>query len=281
MANRGTEHVVNMFIGSGTPGSGAERGKRTRILEIPLEKIKPNPNQPRKNFNPNQITELAQSIVQNGVLQPIGVRAIQDGYEIVFGERRWRAAGEAELKTVPCVILTAEATDFKTVALVENLHRQDLSAIEKAMAVKEIMVKEGLSIDSVGKKLGLGKTRVHQLLNILNLPEDMLDKFCTADLNEIHARALLMLKKHPEVQKDLFQEILIYKMTGQQAIAWAEKYLMNLPGKSPVTDVVDRSIKKLTKLEKKWPKMEPIEREKCIEELQSLRDKIEALLIKD
>jgi len=243
-----------------------------------LEKIQANPGQPRKGFDEAKISELAQSILENGVLQPIGVRPVAEGYEIVFGERRWRAAGEAGLETVPCIVLTSEALDLRTIALVENLHRQDLSAMEKAMAVKELMVKEGLSMEKVGKKLGLGKTRVHQLLNILKLPEDMLKNFCAADLNETHARALLMLKGFPEAQKDLFQEILFHKLTGQSALEWAENYLNRLPDKSLVTDLVNRSIKKITGLEKKWQKLPKEEKDKCAQELRGLREKIDHLL---
>lgn len=276
MTVRGTERVVDMFL-SGTGKAGIEKSRRSRILELPIDAIIPNPGQPRKAFDQQAISDLTESIKEYGVLQPIGVRVIQDGYEIVFGERRWRAAGQADLKTIPAVIVPAEA-DLKTIALIENLHRQDLSAMEKAMAIKDMMVSDNLSMEAVGKKLGLGKTRVHQLLNILNLPEEMLVAFCRADLNETHARALLLLKKHPDMQQDLFQAIVVHGLTGNQALARAEQYINEIPAKHPIFDIVDKSISKLSKIEKNWRTMPSIERENCARELMKLREKIDYLL---
>ncbi|ABO49429.1 parB-like partition protein [Desulforamulus reducens MI-1] len=273
---RGTERVVDMFL-SGIGKAGVEMGRRSRTLELPLDTITPNPGQPRKEFDPKKISELAVSIKEYGVLQPIGVRVIPTGYEIVFGERRWRAANEADLKTIPCVIVPDNA-DRKTIALIENIHRQDLSAMEKAMAIKDMMVDENLSLEAVGKKLGLGKTRVHQLLNILNLPEEMLANFCRADLNETHARALLLLKSYPEAQKELFQDILLQGLTGNQALNRAEEYISKIPVKNPVSDMVSRSISKLSKVEKNWRAMSHNEREDCAKELMRLREKIDYLL---
>ncbi|MCL5780440.1 MAG: ParB/RepB/Spo0J family partition protein [Firmicutes bacterium] len=273
---RGTERVVDMFL-AGPGAAGAERSRRHRIMEIPVDAIIPNPGQPRKEFIPEKITELAESIREHGVLQPIGIRVIDKGYEIVFGERRWRAAKEAGLKTVPCVIIPGDV-DLRSIALIENIHRQDLSAMEKAMAIRDMMAAENLSLEAAGKKLGLGKTRVHQLLNILNLPEEMLTVFCRADLNETHARALLLLKKLPAAQQELFQEIVVHGLTGNQALVRAEVYLRRVPVKTPVSDVVSKSILKLEKVEKRWHSMKPDERERCASELTELKQKIDHFL---
>lgn len=278
MVGRGTESVVNMFVTG--PGLAGQEKRQSRVLEIPLTSIHPDPKQPRKHFDPRKISELAQSIAEHGVIQPIGVRKHPDmpfQYIIGFGERRWRAATEAGLETIPGIVIPNNA-DKKAIALIENLHRSDLTALEKAMAIKEIMVEEALSMDAAGKKLGLGKTRVHQLLNILNLPEEMLASFCKADLNENHARALLMLKKFPNAQKELFQDIMIDGMTGKQALAKAEKVLKDLPDKSPISNLVVSSVKKLSKLEKKWEAMPVQEREQCVKELMDLRAQIDCLI---
>ena len=107
------------------------------------------------------------------------------------------------------------------------------------MAIKDMMVDENLSLEAVGKKLGLGKTRVHQLLNILNLPEEMLANFCRADLNETHARALLLLKSYPEAQKELFQDILLQGLSGNQALNRAEEYISIIPVKNLSISVLE------------------------------------------
>ncbi len=279
MTGRGTENVVGLFVsGPGSTGVTQER-RQSRILEVPLNSIHPDPKQPRKYFDPEKITELAQSIAKYGVIQPIGVRKHQEiplQYIIGFGERRWRAAAEAGLETIPCIVILSNA-DQRAIALIENLHRSNLKAFETAMAIKEIMVGEGLSMEAAGNKLGFSKTRVHQLLNILNLPEDMLNSFCKADLNENHARALLMLKKVPNTQQVLFQEILLEGLTGKQALAWAENYLKELPTKSPASDI-GSSIKKLSKLQKNWSKLPVQEREECVKELMDLRAQIDILI---
>lgn len=282
MVGRGTDSVVSMFVaGPGSTGTGQEK-RQSRVLEIPLTSIHPDPNQPRKFFDPKKISELAQSIAEYGILQPIGIRKhpeIPFQYVIAFGERRWRAATELGLETIRCIVIPDNAAkDRKAIALIENLHRSDLTALENALAIKELMSDEKLSMEAIGKKLGLGKTRVHQLLNILNLPEEMLKSFCRSDLNENHARALLMLKKYPDIQKELFQDILLEGMTGQQALARAEKFLKQLPDKSPINNVVTSSIKKLSKIEKNWGKMPTQEKELCVKDLMDLRAKIDSLL---
>ncbi|WP_238446416.1 ParB/RepB/Spo0J family partition protein [Desulforamulus ruminis] len=256
-----------------------ERGnlRRTRILELPIDSITPNPDQPRKKFNLVQIMELAESIKEHGILQPIGVRKVETGHQIVYGERRWRAAAVAGMETVPIVIVPEDA-DIRTIAMIENLHRQDLSAIEKAMAIKEMMQAEKLSMEAVGQKLGLGKTRVHQLLNILKLPEELLAEFCRANMNETHARGLLALKKFPDAQKELFQKIIDQDLAGNQALIWAENYLKKLPSKTPVSDMVSKSLNKLAKIEKRWLKITNEERERYIKELLPLKEKIDYLL---
>lgn len=280
MTGRGTENVVSMFVGGpGSNGAGQEK-RQSRILEIPLTSIHPDPEQPRKYFDPKKITELAQSIKEYGVIEPIGVRKHPDiplQYVICFGERRWRATKEAGLETIPGIVIPRIA-DKKAIALIENIHRSDLKALELAMGIRDLMVDENLSMDAVGKKLGLGKTRVHQLLNILNLPEEMLTAFIRTDLNETHARALLLLKKYPEVQRELFQKIVVHGLTGNQALNWSEEYIKKIPVKNPVAKMVTKSIKTLTNLENNWLKIPPSERESYANELVKLREKIDCLL---
>lgn len=261
------------------------------VVEIDLDKIQPKHNQPRKRFNQKKIEELAESIKEHGVIQPVVARPLLDGtYELIAGERRWRASMLAGRMRIPCIVKEGDLSELKVKAqsLVENLQREALSSLEIAMAIKDLIDESkeqtdgrGLSFTEVGNMLGLSKVRVHQLLNILKLPEEMLDRFCESDLNEVHARALLQLKNYPEAQKALFLDIVEQNLTGQQATEWVKRYLADLPNKTPVSKLVEGSKKTLEKLSGKWNKMTPAERVLAREELQALIKEAEKFLEKN
>lgn len=259
-------------------------------VEIDLDRIQPKHGQPRKHFNQKKIEELAESIKEHGVIQPVVVRPLPDGmYELVAGERRWRASRLAGKMRIPCVIRGDNIPELKikAQALVENLQREALASLEIAMAIKDLIDEskeqngKGLSFEEVGNMLGFSKVRVHQLLNILKLPEEMLDRFCESDMNEVHARALLQLKNHPEAQKSLFLDIVEQNLTGQQAAEWVKRYLADLPTKTPVSKLVEGSKKTLEKLRSKWGKMTPAERLRAREELQALVKEAEEFMGKE
>lgn len=171
-------------------------------ITLKISEIEPNKSQPRKEFDENALAELADSIAQHGVLQPLLVRPIADGgYQIVAGERRWRASRMAGLTEVPVVI--RELTDSETMelALIENLQREDLSPVEEAMGYKQLMDEYGFSQDQVSKTVGKSRPSVANALRLLNLPEEILYLVNTGKISSGHGRTLLAFKNPDDMLK--------------------------------------------------------------------------------
>lgn len=198
-------------------------GYEDKIFLIEVEKIKPNPFQPRHEFNEERLRDLADSIKQYGVLQPLVVTRNEverdDGslyteYEIIAGERRWRAARIAGLSQVPAVIRTGEQSDKEKLelAIIENLQREDLNPVDRAQAFFRLANEFGLSHTEIGKRVGRSREYVSNTIRILNLPQDMLDAVVNGQIAEGHTRPLLMLTDRPEEQLTLFKEILIKRL---------------------------------------------------------------------
>ncbi|SFR12549.1 ParB/RepB/Spo0J family partition protein [Desulfoscipio geothermicus] len=268
--------VVDLFLSD-------ENTKGTvRYQEIKLEKIHPNISQPRKDFNQAKINELAASIKSRGLLQPIRVRPVDGGrYEIIAGERRWRASKLAGLDKIPCVI-TSNLTEEQVMleALVENLQRENLTALEKSRGIEYLINDCNRTVTDVANSLGISRMQVYRYLNILKLPEHMLETFFEANLNEMHARALLLLNRRPDLQKELFQRIKEEKISGQDAVRAAEQMLANLPVETPLTKTVNRLHKRLSNLEKKLNKLNTNEKDICRQEIISLRNTLDEILTK-
>lgn len=166
-----------------------------QLLMIPQENIFPNPNQPRKYFDYSELEGLAQSIRENGLLQPVTVRPREDfGYELISGERRLRAARIIGMKEIPCVISEADTEKSATLALIENLQRHDLSFFEEARAIENLMNICGLSQEEMAKRLGKAQSTLCNKLRILKLPQDVCDLLEKNSMSERHARALLQLE---------------------------------------------------------------------------------------
>ncbi|HEY1357262.1 MAG TPA: ParB/RepB/Spo0J family partition protein [Thermoleophilaceae bacterium] len=167
------------------------------LRELPVEIVKPNPRQPRRNFDDEALAELAQSIRSRGMLQPIVVRPLASGeYELVAGERRLRAAKAAELETVPAVIRDADDWERLDLALAENMAREDLNPIDEARACAMLVEDLGLTKGEVGRRVGRSRVAISNLIRLLELPEDVLELIETGQLSEGHGRALLMCKDH-------------------------------------------------------------------------------------
>lgn len=177
------------------------------INEVPLADIKANPNQPRREFDAEAMEELAESIRQIGIIQPITLRKMDDGtYQIIAGERRWRASQMAGLETVPAYIRTADDEKMMQMALVENIQREDLNAIEIALAYQNLLEQYGLTQDALSEKVGKKRTTIANYLRLLKLPAQVQMAIQKREMDQGHARALLGLEQ-PSMQVKLFNEI--------------------------------------------------------------------------
>jgi ParB family chromosome partitioning protein len=188
-----------------------------RIEKIPLTELKPNPNQPRKQFDEAQLIELSDSIKNHGIIQPLVVTPIKDGYQIVAGERRWRAAKKADLKYVPAVVRKREELEQLEVAIIENVQRVDLSPLEQAISIKRLRDQFNFSYDDIASRLGKAKSTVNNTVRLLNLPKNALDALADGRISEGHARAILAIKGDLERQSYLLKSIIENNWSVRQA----------------------------------------------------------------
>ena len=169
--------------------------------EIPLDRIRPNPRQPRKQFDPVALEELTNSIRASGVIQPIVVRRVGDGYELIAGERRWRAAKEAGLDRVPAVVRDATNVESLEIALVENLLREDLNPLEAAEGYRQLLADFGWTQEELGKRIGKDRSSIANTLRLLKLPDPIQDDLRSGRLTMGHALSLLSLTTADEQLK--------------------------------------------------------------------------------
>ena len=198
----------------------------TRVQYIPLGRIRPNPQQPRRSFDEEGLAELAASIRSCGILQPLTVRRAGDGNELVAGARRLRAARIAGLREVPCLVAQVGEEDSALLALMENLQRRDLDCWEEAQAIARLISRYGLSQEEAARRLGRAQPTVANKLRLLRLPEDVRALLRENGLTERHARALLRLQD-PEVQRRAAGDMVRRGMNVAQAEAYVEKLLQS------------------------------------------------------
>ena len=201
------------------PGRTDERPSERGVREVEIGRIQPNPLQPRKNFDEGALAELTASIAERGVLQPILLRAVGEGFEIVAGERRWRAAQKARLHHIPAIVRDFDEGASAEIALIENIQREDLNAIEEAEGFKLLIVRYGHTQDAVSKLVGKSRSHVTNLLRLLDLPESVRQMLMRGDISMGHARAIAT-SENPE---QLAQDIVAGGLSVRQAEALARK----------------------------------------------------------
>lgn len=179
---------------------------RGGVREIEIGRIRPNPNQPRIQFNEEAIDELADSIAQRGVLQPILLRPQADGFEIVAGERRWRAAQRARLHTIPAIVREIDESTTAELALIENIQREDLNAIEEAEGFRQLIQRHGHTQDGVAKLVHKSRSHVTNLLRLLDLPEFVKQSLLIGDITMGHARAVATAEDPEAVTKEIISK---------------------------------------------------------------------------
>lgn len=176
------------------------------INEISVDAISPNPEQPRRVFDQGSLEELASSIRELGIIQPLTLRAAGDGYQLIAGERRWRAAKMAGLSTVPAYVLTASDVEITEMALIENIQREDLNAIEVALAMRKLIDTYSLTQERLSERLGKSRAAIANHLRLLRLPAEIQLGLRDRKLDMGHARALLSVE-NPKAQLKLYNEI--------------------------------------------------------------------------
>lgn len=195
-----------------TPGPISEQ-----VTSLPTHKLEPNPLQPRKLFDEDELQALSESISQHGIIQPLTVRKGQNGYyQIIAGERRWRAARMAGLRTVPVVVLDADDRAVMELALVENLQRQDLNPMEEAMGYRQLMQEYGFTQEQVAEKVTKSRSAVANALRLLNLSPAIAQLVTDGKLSAGHARAVMVLKTEKE-QERAAQKIMSLELSVRQA----------------------------------------------------------------
>lgn len=216
----GTRRGLGRGLEALLPLGGSREGDR--LQEVDLDAIRPNPRQPRADFDDASLEELAASMRAHGVLQPLIVRAVGTGYELVAGERRWRAARLAGLRTVPTIVRDADDREVAEMALIENLQREDLTPLEEARAYRTLIDVHGLSQEEIAQAVGKSRSAVANALRLLTLEEDLQEMVQRGELSEGHARALLGAPAGAP-RRQLAAQIRDGRLTVRQAEALARR----------------------------------------------------------
>ena len=198
---------------------------------LPIYKVEPNPDQPRQDFDEEELQSLADSIEVHGIIQPLTLRELPSGYyQIIAGERRWRAARIAGLSDIPAVIMEADDKKVRELALIENLQRQDLNPIEEAMGYQSLMEEYGLTQEETAKQVGKSRPAVANALRLLSLCPDVMEQLRRGELTSGHARAILTLKTEKQ-QKDAARKIIALALSVRQAETLCKNMAKEVPAK--------------------------------------------------
>jgi|TARA_B100001146_G_scaffold220284_1_gene228768 ParB family chromosome partitioning protein len=209
---RGIEALINSEL-----NDKSKKPNSPGVSNINLSDIKPNPDQPRRDFNNNSLDELSKSIKEKGVITPITIRESNKGYEIIAGERRWRAAKKAKLKSIPAYILNiGDEAEMMEVALIENIQREDLNPIEEAEGYAVLNSKYSLSHDGIAKTIGKKRTTISNALRLLKLPPEIRKSIRSGEITAGHGRAILQ-KKSISAMKNLWKKIVNESLSVRSA----------------------------------------------------------------
>src|SRR5918997_1189168 len=222
-----------------TPTAPEEAGQASELRELPVELVRPNPRQPRTDFDEGALVALADSLRERGLLQPVLVRPIPGGtYELIAGERRWRAARLAGFETVPALVRPQDDAESVELALIENMAREDLTPVEEARACALLVEELGLTREEVGRRIGRSRVAVSNLLRLLDLPDEALELIAAGALTEGHGRALLLAGDHDarrRLARAAAQEGWTVRQTEARARAAGD------PGAGPTSPAASRS----------------------------------------
>ncbi|PTX62416.1 Effector of nucleoid occlusion Noc [Melghirimyces profundicolus] len=210
----------------------AEKVESEEVKELDVTRVQPSPYQPRTVFDDERINELCQTIKTHGVIQPIVVRQVAEGYELIAGERRLRAVKRMGMRTIPAIVREMTDTEAASVSLIENLQREGLTALEEATAYQKLIELHGLTQESLAQRLGKGQSTVANKLRLLLLPGKVQEAVLNRSITERHARALLALKEE-DLQLKLLKEILDkelnVKQTEEKVRKWTERKRKSKP----------------------------------------------------
>lgn len=209
-----------------------------RIEKLPVDQLVANPYQPRKHFDETALNELAESIKRHGIVQPLVVTPVKDGYQLVAGERRWRAAQLAKLASVPAIIRKRQELEQLEVALIENVQRVDLSPLEQALSIARLRDQFNFSYEDIAQRLGKATSTINNTVRLLNLPDAARDALATGKISEGHARAILALKTDPERQAYLLKNILDQAWSVRQA----ERFVLSVKAGTKETKKVHEHV---------------------------------------
>lgn len=243
---RGLEALFNMYNDDESYNNITSNNVKSdgSVLEIEIDKIKPNPNQPRKNFDQDALNELASSIKVHGIVQPIVLNKQPNGeYLIIAGERRWRAAKICGLKTVPAILKNYTDKQIKEISIIENLQREDLNPIEAARAIKELMEEYGLTQEVVSERIGKSRSNIANTLRLLTLYPDVIGLVESGKLSAGHARCLVTIEDQNEQIK--LAQTAVAKNYSVRDLEKAVKNYGAKPQKKNVTEEQSLELKEL------------------------------------
>ena len=234
-SNKGLGRGLGALLGD----FAEETTEQSAYRLLPIYKVEPNPDQPRQDFDEEELQALSESISIHGVIQPLTVRELSSGYyQIIAGERRWRAARQAGLSEVPAVVIEADDKKAMELALIENLQRQDLNPVEEALGYQSLMADYGLTQEETASRVGKSRPAVANALRLLNLSSEVLEKVRSGELSAGHARAILSLKSEKQ-QIDAMKKILALALSVRQAETLCKNMLKEPKPEKEVTLAVN------------------------------------------